>query len=337
MGEASNLDLMKQLTSEQIAAFIGRVENVKENESMSAHTAFRIGGAARLFVTVASADEFVSAVKAAREFSIPFFVMGGGTNLLVSDDGFDGVIIQANMKDVAIDGERVMADAGAIAALIAKQTADAGLEGFAWAAGLPGTIGGAVYGNSGCFGGKMQDAVERVNAFRLRDSARITLANADCAFAYRESIFKHEPHIILSATLRLAPALDAEANHQRLEEVMRLRREKQPQGAFSCGCVFKNYEFHDEKDLAILRREMSEIPESMLRAKTLGAGWLIDQAGMKGQRIGGMEVSDVHGNFFLNRGGGTASDVIMLISMVKRKVRDDLGIELQEEVQYVGM
>lgn len=304
---------------------------------MAAHTAFRLGGAARLFATVATADALLRAVETAQELALPFFVMGGGTNLLVSDDGFPGVVIHAVMKNVAMDGERVTADAGAVTALVAKQTANAGLAGFAWAAGLPGTIGGAVFGNAGCFGGEIKDVVERVDAYRLRDCVRLSLANADCGFHYRESIFQREPHLILSVVLWLASAADPDANRKRVEEVMRLRREKQPQGAFSCGCVFKNVAFRDDKELELLHREVDEIPEAMRKAKTLGAGWLIDQAGMKGQRIGGMEVSGVHGNFFLNRGGATASDAVMLISMVKRKVRDELGIELQEEVQYVGL
>ncbi len=316
--------------------FCKRIRGVKERESMALKTAFRIGGEARLSVTAQTTDDLAEAVMAAAALSIPYAVIGGGTNVLVADTGFPGVMIQAGCRVITIKDTFVTAEAGAVSAMVARQSVDAALDGFAWAAGLPGTIGGATYGNAGCFGGEMKDVIASVEAIRLRDGARVTLLQDDCHFSYRASMFKQEPHLILSVTLELSHATDAAAARERMTSIMRERRAHQPQGAFSCGCVFQNYTIRDETDLAVLRREGIEIPAEMIRRNSISAGWLIDQAGLKGERIGGIAVSAVHGNFFENRGKATAADVVMLISFVKRKVRDELGIELTEEVQYIG-
>lgn len=300
---------------------------------MSKHTSFRIGGPARLYVVASSADEVVRAVTFCLDRGIPWFVYGGGSNLLVADEGFEGVLIQVANRRFEVEGTRVHAEAGAITALVARKSVEAGLKGFEWAIGVPGTIGGAVFGDAGCYGGEMKDAVVSVEAFRLADRARVTYTKEECQFGYRESRFKREPHLILQATLELSPSPDPAATKARLEEIVRTRKEKQPLEQSSCGCVFKNQEITD--DLEILRRQV-DVPEGMLKSKMLSAGWLIEQAGMLGASVGDMEVSLKHGNFFLNHGKARAQDVVALISRVKMKVRDELGVELHEEVQYLG-
>ncbi|HVM91019.1 MAG TPA: UDP-N-acetylmuramate dehydrogenase [Verrucomicrobiae bacterium] len=306
-----------------------------EQELMSKHTNFRVGGPARLYVIAQTPDEAMQAIEEAKTKNMPFYVFGGGSNLLVSDQGFDGMMIQMANRGLKIDGQRVMADAGAITALVARQSVDAGLTGFEWAIGVPGTIGGAVYGDAGCYGGEMRDVVESVDALRLSDGQRVTLSNADCGFGYRASMFKREPHVIFGVTLKLEPSPDVAASKKRMEDIVAMRKEKQPLDASSAGCVFKNFEFTDEKELDILKRHL-EVPQSMIDKKQIPVGWLIDQAGMKGKRIGDVEVSSKHGNFFINTGKARAQDILALISLVKMNVRDDLGIELQEEAQYVG-
>jgi UDP-N-acetylmuramate dehydrogenase len=306
-----------------------------ENESMAKHTNFRVGGPARWYVIAQTPEEAMQAIAEAKEKNIPFYVFGGGSNMLVSDAGFDGMMIQVANRAVKIVGERVYADAGAITALVARQAVDAGLTGFEWAIGVPGTIGGAVYGDAGCYGGEMRDVVESVDALRLSDGTRVTLSNAECGFGYRTSMFKREPHLIFGVTLKLKPSPDVAASKKRMEEIVAMRKEKQPLDASSAGCAFKNFEFTDEKELEILKRHL-EIPQSMIDKGQIPAGWLIEQAGMKGKSVGEVAVSDKHANFFINKGKARAQDIIALISLVKMKVRDDLGIELQEEVQYVG-
>jgi len=303
---------------------------------MSAHTYFRIGGPARLFLVANSTDELARAIQSVQELSLPWYVIGGGSNLLVADDGYAGVVIQNACRSIAIQGQTVRAEAGAVTSTVARQSVTAGLTGFEWAVGVPGSIGGALYGNAGCFGGEMSQAVESVEAIRASDGQKAKFDREACQFTYRESLFKHERHVILSCTLKLAPTSDPAVSLAKMEDILRQRREKQPLENSSAGCIFKNFEFKDEKELEILKRQIDEIPAGMLKAKSLSAGWLIDQVGLTGKNVGDAEISTKHGNFFLNKGHARAQDVLALISIAKMKVRDELGIELQEEVQLLG-
>lgn len=326
---------MKLLTNEQVASFKTSFPSVKENESMALHTFLKIGGPARLYLVAQTGDEVVHAVETAQNAGIPFAVIGGGSNLLVSDDGFQGVVIQAMERSQNIEGTRVTASSGVFSGALARATADAGLTGFEWGIGVPGTVGGATYGNAGCFGGEMRDVVVAVDAYDVTNRKRVTYANADCRFGYRDSRFKHEPHVILSTTLVLK-AGDPAAAKAKIEEIMGKRKDSQPQGAFSAGCLFKNFEYADEAALEKLRREGDEVPADMLKNKRIAAGWLIDKLGLKGTTVGKAQVSPVHGNFLVNLGGARAQDVLALSSIVKMKVRDELGILLEDEVQYLG-
>ena len=327
---------MEVLSEQKKIAFEQRFKNVVRDEPMASHTNFRIGGPARLYVIATSSDELLEMARFAQEQEIPFVLYGGGSNLLVADEGYEGVVIQAGMRAIVFSGNEVMAEAGAITGLVARQSVQNGLGGFEWAVGVPGTIGGAVYGNAGCYGGEMKDNVVTVDAIRLRDLEHVTLTNAECDFGYRSSFFKKEPHLILSTTLRIEAAADAESSKARLQWVMDERKAKQPLGESSAGCAFKNWDFENESELDILKREIPEVPESMLKAKRISAGWLIDQAGMLGASLGDVAVSQKHGNFMVNKGKAKAADVIALISRVKMKVRDTFGIELEEEVQLIG-
>ncbi|OGL72959.1 UDP-N-acetylenolpyruvoylglucosamine reductase [Candidatus Uhrbacteria bacterium RIFCSPHIGHO2_12_FULL_60_25] len=333
---------MKALTPEQIANVVERLPTVIRDEPMSKHTNFRIGGPARLYVVANDTDALVNVVRVARDAGVPWTVFGGGSNILVSDDAYEGLMIQAALRGMNVEGASVTCEPGVITAFAARMSADAGLTGFEWAVGVPGTIGGAVYGNAGCFGGEMKDVIESVDAYRVADDQRLTYTKVDCRFGYRESRFKHEPHLILGCTLRLAVG-EKDAARRRMVEIIALRKAKQPLEQSSAGCVFKNFEFSDESALEILRRTLRlrsgqavEVPAEMLAAKRLSAGWLVDQVGMLGKTVGGVAVSDKHGNFVVNAGGGRAQDVIALMSVIKMKVRDELGIFLEDEVQLVG-
>jgi UDP-N-acetylmuramate dehydrogenase len=181
----------------------------------------------------------------------------------------------------------------------------------------------------------MKDTVASVDVYHPEKDERKTVPSKECGFGYRDSAFKRERVLILGTTLELALAPDPIASRARMEDVMRLRKEKQPLDGSSCGCVFKNVDYANEAEIETLTSQF-EIPGTMRAAKRLSAGWLIQQAGLLGQKIGDVEISGKHGNFFLNRGKAKAEDVVSLISLVKRKVRDDFGIELHDEVQYLG-
>ncbi len=323
------------ITEEQIVKFVSAFPSVRQNELMSAHTYLKIGGPARLFLVASTSDEIVKAVEFAVAEQIPWYVIGGGSNLLVSDTGFDGLVIQAADHQFSIEGQRVTSASGVFTGLLANAAVTSGLTGFEWGAGVPGTIGGATYGNAGCFGGEMKDVVVSVDAYDVVQAKRVTYTNEEYRFGYRDSRFKHEPHLILKVVMELK--LDEKGEgRKKIDEIVAKRKDTQPQGAFSAGCLFKNFEYTDESVLETLKRQGDEIPSAMLQKKTIAAGWLIDKVGLKGKTIGKAQISPVHGNFLVNLGGARAQDVIMLSSLVKMKVRDELGVLLEDEVQYLG-
>jgi UDP-N-acetylmuramate dehydrogenase len=306
----------------------------KEQEILAKHVNFRIGGPARYFVEAGSSKDIIDAVALAKQFGQPWFVLGGGSNTLVADGGFDGLVIKAANRQLKIDGPRVMAEAGVISAVVARASAQAGLHGFEWAISLPGTIGGAVRGNAGCFGGEMKDNLESVRV--LHNGEVKTLLPAELQFAYRDSVLKHAGNddVILDATLLLKVGDAAEAMSA-LEKNLASRKASQPLGSSSAGCMFKNYEFSTSSDIEKLATKY-EVPADMLVRRRLAAGWIIDQLGMKGTRLGDAMVSETHGNFLVNKGAATAEQIMQLISLIKTRVRDEVGLELHEEVQYLG-
>jgi UDP-N-acetylmuramate dehydrogenase len=311
-------------------------DRLKENEPLAKHVNFRIGGPARWYIEAKTSDEIGTIVRAARTSGLKFAVLGGGSNTLPSDQGFDGLVIQAANRNWSVNGEVAAAEAGVLSSFLARKTAEAGLTGFEWAATLPGTIGGAVRGNAGCFGGEMSDVIESVEALDLNDPAAATriFTDEECLFGYRDSIFKRGDFIVLAAVLKLTKAPVAFCL-DRLEKVLEKRKAEQPTGQSSAGCMFKNFEYQDDEAVAKLKSRLN-VPPEFLSRKRIPAGWLIERADLKGKKIGDAQVSDKHGNFLVNSGSATASEVIQLISLVKMKIRDEYGIQLEEEVQLLG-
>ena len=328
------VSIMTLLTPQQIEALKAAIPGVMFNEPMSKHTNFRIGGPARLYVVANDSDALINTVRTAEDAGVPWYVFGGGSNILVADTGFEGLVIQSGLRDLKVGGDRVTAGSGVITGLVARKAAEAGLAGFEWAIGVPGTIGGAVYGNAGCYGGEMKDVIESVNAYRLSDGQRVTYTNTDCAFGYRESRFKKERHLILGCTIHL-PSGDSAVSKERMQEIVETRKEKQPLEQSSAGCAFKNVEFSDPSEIQKLREAVA-VPEEMIRTGRISSGWLMEQAGCRGLTVGGVAVSDKHGNFLVNVGGATAHDVLSLIQTIKEKVREAFGVELHEELQLLG-
>ena len=323
------------MTPEALAEFKKQFQQIVENESMTKHTNLRVGGPARLFLTADAPSVLLEAVTLARKTKTPWYVFGGGSNLLVSDQGFDGLMIQVAFREVKLRQQSVTVEAGAILSAVARQTAEAGLAGLEWAVGVPGTVGGAIYGNAGCYGSEIKDSLVTVDCLRIKDGKPCVYPVAECQMGYRDSLFKHEPHIISRATFKLTPG-EPEALMKRLEEIMRMRKEKQPLELGSAGCMFKNFVFKDESELERLKQDVKDIPADMLAKKSLSAGWLIQQAGLLGEKIGEAQISEKHGNFIVNLGNARAQDVLMLMSKAKMKVRDDYNIMLEDEVQLVG-
>lgn len=323
----------------QLQSIVG--SRLLENEPMSKHTNFRIGGSAKWFVEIRSLDELTRVLAVSHEHGLATFVFGGGSNLLVSDNGFDGIAIKMAMRTYDIQGTRVRTDAGVLSSGLARATANAGLKGLTWAISLPGTVGGGVRGNAGCFGGEMKDRLVSVQVLRrgftgaLAPSCEIIeLSRDELAFGYRESAIKHSNDIVLSATFELEEG-DARELKAELDDKLMKRKVSQPLDAGSAGCLFKNYEIGTDEELQRLDGKL-DLPSEMKSARRISAGWLIDKLGLKGLQIGGAKVSEVHGNFVVNTGSAMADEVVQLIAFIKTRARNEFGIQLMEEVQYVG-
>ncbi|MBI1908281.1 UDP-N-acetylmuramate dehydrogenase [Candidatus Uhrbacteria bacterium] len=321
---------MPDITSQLQTLFADRL---KEHEPLAKHVQFRIGGPARWLVDVRTVRELQEAIGVADAAGVPWFVMGGGSNTLPSDEGFSGLVLKLAMRQHRIEGTAVTAEAGVISVALARATVEAGLQGFEWAISLPGTIGGAVRGNAGCFGGEMKDVVE--SATLLRKGAIVEVPAAELRFGYRESALKCSRDIVLSASLRLSVTSDPAALKTKMEGILAKRKASQPLQPGSAGCAFKNYDVRDTDEFERLARD-ADVPEAMRASGRLAAGWIVEQLDLKGTRIGGAKISREHGNFILNTGTATASDIVQLIALVKTRARNRFGITLEEEVQYVG-
>ena len=282
---------------------------LEENVLLSQYTTFRIGGPARYFFIAKNTEDLVEAVKFARGKKLPFFILGGGSNLLVSDQGFNGLVIKAENQGLKLDKNIIIAEAGVSLAKLVKLSMDSSLTGLEWAIGIPGVIAGAVRGNTGAFGQSISESVEKVEV--LNDELeKVVLNRSDCCFDYRESVFKKSGDIILSVELKLERG-DKEKSQETIKEHLIQRLDKNPTGYPSAGCIFKN-------------------------PKPLATGQLIDQCGLKGKKIGQAMISSKHANFIVNLDGAKAEDVIELIKIIKRLVKEKFNVDLQEEVQYLG-
>lgn len=309
---------------------------IKENIALASYTTFRLGGPARFFVEAATEDDVRQAMAFAKERHLKVFAIGGGSNLLVSDGGFDGLVIRIANNECRNEGNALILGAGLPLSDAVKAAVSSGLAGLEWAAGIPGTVGGAVYGNAGAYEGSMGQKIESVEAlaFDLSDPYAVekkTYSNAECGFEYRNSLFKKsDPGIIFSARLVLDSG-DREAMEKRVRETIEKRRNIHPSG-FSAGSVFQNPVVKDKDLVDRFERDTG----AKARDGKIPAGWLIMEAGLRGKKVGGVEVSEKHSNFIVNGGAGKAEHVVILTSLIKQKIREKFGIQLKEEIRYVG-
>jgi UDP-N-acetylmuramate dehydrogenase len=285
--------------------------DIRFNEPMSVHTSLRIGGPAdvAIFPDISSVSELIKILKAEK---IPYIVVGGGTNILVKESGIDGaVIFTLKMNNITLNTERstLNAEAGCSLPKVINVEIEHGLAGMEGLAGIPGSIGGAIAGNAGSFGYEIKDVVKSVNLL-MPDGNIKELSVNDINFLYRNADIP-AGSIILSAVLSLKKD-EPFGIKKRVMEFINKKKSRQPVSKPSAGCVFKNVE-------------------------GASAGRLIDEAGCKGMKIGGIEVSRVHANFFINTGSGTADDFLKLMDIVSKKVKDKFGIILEPEIRIIGI
>ncbi len=316
--------------SDQIYKQLKEVANTaKQGVALSKHTTFKIGGPAKYFVKVVTIEELQLVLQIVNEQSLNHLILGGGSNLLVGDGGFEGVVIQLGFETIKIDGDHVYAEAGAKTAVVAQKAIEKCLTNFEWGASIPGTIGGAVRGNAGCIGGEMKDVVESVEA--LVDGEITRLSNQECGFNYRTSFFKKSGGIILAITLNLEKT-DAQTCAEKVKKTLEHRIKTQPKGFASSGCVFKNLDLTIEM---IEKLKDKNIPQEFFEKKRIPAGWLIEKVGLKGEKQGKAKVSDVHANFILTEKGAKAEDILTLIETIKQKVYSEYEVDLIEEIKII--
>ena len=307
------------------------------NVPLSQYTNYEIGGPAKRFAEIKNKEEFTEALKVFRavfskEEEKPF-ILGGGTNLLCSDKGYDGTVIKISILGIKETGEGIiLIGAGTSMQEVVDFATDRSYSGIEWASGLPGSFGGAVRGNAGAFGGEMKDSVSSVKSIAISDSEEISRTNDGNLFGYRNSIYKQSgKEAIMCGEIRLA-----KGDKKKIEETAAInkqyRKDHQPLEFPSAGSTFKNV------DVKNIDPETAKMFTSVIKTDpfpVVPVAHLISEAGLKGVRIGGAQISEKHPNFFINTGGAKAEDVVALIELAKKAVMDKFGIVIEPEIQIV--
>jgi UDP-N-acetylmuramate dehydrogenase len=303
---------------------------VRLAEPLAPYTRFQIGGPAALFCDTASRVAFIEALAATDvRDGIPRMVIGGGTNLVVSDAGFDGVVLRYTGSKISRSGNLLRVEAGAVLQDVVDTANSLGLMGLQTMTGIPGYLGGAIYGNAGAYGRSIQEIVESVEAYD--DGIAVTIMNRECNFRYRESTFKDcKDLIILSAELRFETG-DPHELSKTSAEIRVIRDAKYPPSMRCAGSIFKNLLLAD-----LPARVQQEIPAHVIREGKVPSAWFLEQIGAKGLRRGDIQVASYHANLIYNDGAGRSQDLVAIIEDLKQRVHERFGFELEEEVQYVG-
>lgn len=286
-------------------------EDILLNEPMYKHTTFRVGGEAQCLVRISESGQLEKLIPYLRKVEVPYFILGNGSNLLVGDKGYEGIILQigSRMNGIWAEGDCIRASAGALLSQVARCAQENGLTGLEFASGIPGTIGGGVVMNAGAYDGEMKQIVEQVTVMNEQGEI-LVLDRETMEFSYRTSIIKNRPFVVLEVLMRLQPG-DKNEIQKKMEELSRRRQEKQPLEFASAGSTFKRPEGHF-------------------------AGKLIMDAGLRGYSIGGARVSEKHCGFIINTGKATAADVAEVIGEVQERVKDKFGVTLETEVIFLG-
>lgn len=286
-------------------------DNVRLHEPMKKHTTFRIGGPADYYLCPRSTEELQKILQICRENKLEFFILGNGSNLLVSDKGYRGVVIQLwkNFSDIETEDNTITVKAGALLSKVAAEALEESLTGMEFASGIPGTMGGAVMMNAGAYGGEMKDIIREVTVL-TREGELLTLSKEEMNFGYRTSVVKEKGYVVISAVLQLRKG-DREEIRKVMDELKERRVTKQPLDMPSAGSTFKR-------------------PEGYF------AGKLIMDAGLRGFSVGGAQISEKHCGFVVNKGDATAADVLGLIGEVQKRVQEKFGVALEPEVKFLG-
>jgi len=313
-----------------------KTEYLKINVALGPYTTFRIGGPADFFYEPKDTDDLCASLVYARDNKIPFFILGDGSNILIADQGFKGLVVKFKGNFILYEDGILKFDASANLSSLVDFAFKNSLTGLEWATGIPGTIGGSIHGNAGAFGKTIEGNSPRVKVFDVENNKTFFLNANECEFSYRHSLFKtNKNYIILGGEMILAKQnqkIIAEEMNKNL--TLRKNNPLEP----SAGCVFRNAKLINlgSDIIASLEVEYHDDFSRFSKIGTIPAGWLVERVGLKGQGIGGAKVSEKHANFIINANYATANDVYKLISLIKQKVKNKFNIELSEEIEYVG-
>ncbi len=302
---------------------------VSQAAPLSRYTRFGIGGPAEVYVEARDEHSFIQALDLAKSSGVPYTVIGEGTNLIVSDAGFAGLVLRYTGGGIETDGAVVSVQAGAGLQKAVDHCIACGLRGLETMTGIPGSVGAAIYGNAGAYGHSID---ERVRTVRFFDGSAIRVFdNSQCRFRYRESIFKQRKDwIVFSAELAM-DATDPAALRKTADEIFQIRLAKYPAGMKCAGSIFKNLLLAELADSV-----RGQVPERVVREGKVPSAYFLEQVGAKGLQNGGIRVADYHANLIYNFGDGTALQLCEIVTCLKSRVRDRFGLELEEEVQYIG-
>lgn len=304
---------------------------MEKNIELSQFSNYKTGGPADFFVAAADLDEIKSAVAWAKENDQEIFILGGGTNILFPDEGFKGLVIKIDDKDFRFKNDKLYAGAGAMMPNLVESSIEKCWGGLEWAGGLPGTLGGAIRGNAGCFGGEIKDNIESVTAIDYQGQI-FKFNNHECKFAYRHSKFKEEKLIVVAAVLNLKSNQDKKELAKIAQDHINYRIERQPLDWPNCGSVFKNF------PVAQAPPQVVEQFKALIKTDpfpVIPTAALIHEAGLKGRTIGGAQVSEKHPNFIINIGNATSTDIICLRDFVVGKVKNKFGVNLETEIEFL--
>jgi len=318
--------------------------DIKKNISLAKHISFKIGGSARYFCIAKSKRDLIEAIKWAKQKKVPFFVLGGGSNVLALDQGYEGLVIKIRNSRFIIHNSEIYAEAGTKLEDLVKLSARQFLTGLEWAAGIPGTIGGAVYGNAQAFDIKMSDIVKSVEILNVKtlnpvrdkslNGVKIKkLSKKQCQFSNKNSIFKKNKNLIILSVILKIKRGNKEKIKKEIREHLNFRKQRHPLSFPSAGSIFVNQESR------IMNQELlKEFPElrEFNKEGIISSSYLIEKAGLKGTKIGGVKVSEKHAGFIVNTGEAKAKDVLDLIKIIKQKVKSKFGITLKEEIQIIN-
>jgi len=300
---------------------------IQERVPLAPKTTFKIGGEARFFTEAHSLEDIREALAWAREKEIPHFILAGGSNVLVPDEGMDALVIRITSPTYGVSENVIEAEVGCDLLALIRASTDEGLSGWEKLAGIPGTLGGAIRGNAGAFGMEIQDVLAEATAFDMQNEKVRVFSNAECEFGYRGSFFKRHPEwIILSARIALAPGAQEESRRLMAETIAE-REKRHIQNIKAAGSYFMNP--HASKDVCVMFEHEKGVAS---REGRVPAGWLIEKTGLKGTRVGGAMSSNQHPNYLINTGNATAKEVVELAALIKNAIKERFGIALEEEV-----